>query len=141
MRSRSPWNLLLVPFAAAGFLLASGGQFALLWLLHTRITPEHAGRIREVMGVQGRAIPQLLITLPCLFTGIPLGLMLADGLAWSIPPLRRILDRETEGVARASFRASLADLGRIARFACPQACCSGPPGPGRFDGETNINLL
>jgi hypothetical protein len=71
-RRKSLWNLILIPLVVIGVVCASIGLFGLLWHLSVWIHPENAGRLREVMGGGQQQFPQFLVTLPCLFAGIPL---------------------------------------------------------------------
>jgi len=119
-RRKSPWNLILIPLVLFGIVAFSVGQFTLLWQLNTWVFPEHAGRLREFLGnnEQG-AISRLLMTLSSLFSAIPLGLMLANCIAWCIPPARHVFDREAKGIKHASFHEAMLDLGKIALFVVP----------------------
>jgi len=118
-RRKSPWNLILLPLVLFGILIISGGQFSFFWQVNTWVYPEHAGRLWNIMRGNDHQVSQMLMTLPCLFTGIPLGMLLANCIAWCIPPARRIFDREAKGVTHASFRSSMSDLGKVSLFVVP----------------------
>jgi hypothetical protein len=118
-RRKSPWNLILIPLVVLGIFSVSIGQFSLLWHLNTWVYPEHIGRLKNIMRSNEHQVSQMLLTLPCLFSAIPLGMLLANCMAWCIPPARRTFEREARGIAHASFRASMSDLGKFALFIVP----------------------
>lgn len=57
-----------------------------------------------------------LIVIPFLFASLPIGLLGANLLAWSIPPIRRFFDREVQGRPNASFRDSMRGLLIFAKY-------------------------
>lgn len=123
-RRRSPWNLLLIPF----FTLGGGGSayllFQAMWRIHLLFYPEHAGRVTEFWrsGLSFRSfVSSFLLLMPLLFASVPIGLILANALAWCVSPARRAFEREAEGVKWASFRQSMHGLWLMARLVVP-AC-------------------
>jgi len=116
-RRRSPWSLLLfvliIGFTGVVWRLLFHG----MWGVHTWIYPEHvAGRDQFWRkGIGGRAfVSSFLLLMPLLFVSLPIGMMLSNYVVWCIPPARRALDAEAQGVKWASFRESMYGLGRVA---------------------------
>jgi hypothetical protein len=114
-RVKNPWNLLHLPFSAAGicgfmwcFLklvlfvagLLGSGQLDLNKLLNDN-------------GVHG------FIFIGIFFAAMPLGFMLSNLIFWVIPPLRRIEDREAIGYKGTDFRSSMRGLFVCACFSIP----------------------
>ncbi len=121
-RRRSRWNLILIPLGLFGILVCFVGQFSLLWKLHTYAFPNHVGRLSEFWGKNistSAFISSLLMAVSPFFSAIPLGMLLANCIAWCIPPARRVFAQEAEGVRHASFRQAMADLGKLALFTVP----------------------
>lgn len=118
-RRKSPWNLILIPWVIFGIFGVAIGLFSLLWQLNTWVFPEHVGRLKDLFGSDEHKVSQLLMTLPCFISAIPLGMMLANCVAWCGPPARRVFEFEAKGVAHASFRASMLDLAKFALFVVP----------------------
>ncbi|HSE78924.1 MAG TPA: hypothetical protein VLG66_13075 [Alphaproteobacteria bacterium] len=113
-RRRSPWNLLLIPIGL--FLIGSvwyllvQGSFA----VHRLFRPEEPFTVVP-------AWRMILMVVPLLFPAISIGLILANLASWCVPPARRAYDREAAGVSGASFRASLAGLGKLTAVLLPLA--------------------
>jgi len=126
-RRKSPWNLILVPLFVFGMLLSYAIQVGILWGIHILIYPTHAGKLSEVFRTQTNVsfleiLPYLLFIVPILFSSLVLGLMIANLLAWCIPPARRVFDAEAESVTEAgwvSFRESMMALTIGAVFLVP----------------------
>jgi len=57
-----------------------------------------------------------LIVLPMLLAAFPLGLISANMLAWSIPPVRRYFDREARGRPSGDFKSSMNGLLLFAKY-------------------------
>jgi hypothetical protein len=115
-RRKSPWNLILLPLSLVGWFLCGYILWFSIWHIHTLIYPEHAGiGLTQLMGSH-TTLPLLLMLLPLLLAGLPPGLMLANCVAWCIPPARSVFDREAEGVKGTSFRASQSGLWRLGKI-------------------------
>lgn len=121
-RRRSPWNLILIPLSISGMGGFTYLMFQMMWKVHTTIHPDHAGKLSEFWG-KGISftsfISSFLLMMPLLFASIPLGLMLANCIAWCILPARRAFNREAENVKWASFRESMQGLWAFAKFLVP----------------------
>jgi hypothetical protein len=121
-RRKSPWNLLLIPLAAAGIGLSYYAQFRMLWHVHVLIYPEHAGHFSEFWqeGIGFAAfVSSFLIAVPALFSSLVIGMMLANLAAWCVGPARRVFEREAKGVKWASFSESMATLWLVAKWVIP----------------------
>jgi len=121
-RRRSPWNLLLIPLVIGSTGLTTYSLFRAMWQVHTMIYPDHAGRLGEFWGkgIGFRTfVSSFLLAMPLLFAALPLGMIVANGLAWCIGPARRAFNREAEGVKWASFRQSVSGLAIVAAVVVP----------------------
>ncbi|HPA19830.1 MAG TPA: hypothetical protein PLU30_18920 [Verrucomicrobiae bacterium] len=121
-RRKSAWNILLIPlglFSVVGFTYIF---FQIMWRIHIAIYPEHAGRLHEFWG-GGISFPSFissfLLLMPLFFASLPLGLMLANCVAWCVGPARRAFDREAQGVKWASLHEAMSGLWAIARMVVP----------------------
>jgi hypothetical protein len=121
-RRKSPWNLLLIPLGFGFMGLVASALFRGMWFVHTMLYPQHVDRLHEFwargIGLQAFASSFLLL-MPLLIAAIPVGMLLANGVLWCIPPARKALDREAEGIEWASFPQSMASLGRISLVVAP----------------------
>lgn len=121
-RRRSWWNLVLIPLVIGGVALTFYALFQLMWQVHVMIYPEHAGQLGDFWRkyVSFRSfISSFLLAVPLGIVALPLGMIAANIVAWSIPPARRAFAREAEGVAGAPLRQSLGELGKLALFLLP----------------------
>ena len=121
-RRKSPWNLILIPLVLLGWITTSVVLFNTMWHIHTLIYPEHSGKISEYWqkGIHFRAfISSFLLSMPLLFAGIPIGMLLANLAARCIPAIHRVFEQEACGYRHASFRDSTKDLLRAAAFIVP----------------------
>jgi len=119
-RRKSPWNLILIPLGILGVGLSYFVQFRLLWFIHVFIYPSHYGLFKEILGRKGPAnFPQLLFTLPIFFSSLVLGMMIANMLAWCIPPARQTFEKESQGLSWVSFNDSMRALTIIAIYVVP----------------------
>lgn len=121
-RRKSPWNLVLIPLFLGGAGAAGCAFFTLVWHVHTWIYPAHSGRLRDFwprgLGFPAFASSFLLAVPPCI-AAIPVGMILANLVAWCIPPARRAFRREAEGIPWASFGESMAGLAWISTLLVP----------------------
>lgn len=121
-RRKSLWNVLLIPLvvASVGFIFYL--LFLLMWQVHILIQPEHAGQLadfwRKSMSFRS-FVSSFLLAVPLGFVALPLGMIVANLLAWLIPPARRAFEREADGVAGASFNQSVIELGKLALLMLP----------------------
>jgi hypothetical protein len=104
---------------------------------HNRKDPRHLLMMPFVFGIAGVACYSLvyltcqskdggfsaysdpsktLIVIPFLLASIPIGLMGANLLAWSIPPIRRFFDGDAQGRPNGSFGDSMRGLLLFAMF-------------------------
>jgi hypothetical protein len=101
-RRKSAWNLVLVPLGAGSVAGTMYLLFQVMWRLHTAIYPAHTGKLGEFWGTgigSGAFISSFLLVAPLFFAALPIGMILANLLAWTIPPVRRAFMREAEGGA------------------------------------------
>lgn len=96
-RRKSPWNLILIPLAIGGigtawFLLARG----LLNLQHIFI-PDSA-----ILSGYIRVGSILMFVFP-VFPSIGIGMIMANLIAWCIPPARKVFEKEAKGIKSTSF--------------------------------------
>ncbi len=121
-RRKSPWNLVLIPLGLGGIGGAFYGLFQVMWRIHTLLYPGHAGHVREFWGAgigTGAFVSSFLLAVPLFFAAIPIGMLLANLVAWLIPPARRAFAREAGGVEGASFRQAMGELGKVALLIVP----------------------
>lgn len=121
-RRRSPWNLILIPLVLGGVAGTSYVLFRTMWYVHTAIYPTHAGRLAEFWGKNisfGSFVSSFLLSVPLFFAALPLGMIVANLVAWLIPPARRTFAREAEGVVGASFAEATSDLWKLASILVP----------------------
>ena len=93
-----------------------------MWHVHTAIYPAQAGRFGEFMNGDQRfaaTVAGILLMLPLFVAAIPLGFMLGNCIVWCIPPARKALERESQGVKWASFREAMSGLWNICRTMVP----------------------
>src|SRR5262249_5313198 len=111
LRRRSPWNLLLVPLALAGWLGTWYGLFRLVWAFHVVLYPEH--RLHDFWGNDVSLlsfVPSVLMVFALLPGAVCLGLALANCLAWLVGPARRVFETEAIGHPGTSFRTATGTL-------------------------------
>jgi hypothetical protein len=121
-RRKSPWNLLLIPLGLAGIAGTVYVLVQLMWRVHTLLYPSHVGRFHEFWGngiSAGVFVSSSLLVVPLFVAAIPLGMLLANIVAWFIPPARSAFAREAEGVEGASFRQATGELGKLALIIVP----------------------
>jgi hypothetical protein len=121
-RRRSPWNIILIPLVLCSWGSITYGLFRVMWHAHTLLYPAHAGRLREFWGrnISGPSfVSSFMLFMPLLFAAIPLGMMVADCIAWCIPPARHAFEREAQGVEWVSFPEAMRSLWRISLVAVP----------------------
>ncbi len=113
-RRKSPWNLILIPLVIFGIMIFFAGQFILLWQVHVWAFPEHAGKFRDFWGKNisvSAFVSSFLMGIFPLFASLPLGMLLANCIAWCLPPARRAFEQEAKDIPRASFYEAMRDLG------------------------------
>lgn len=121
-RRKSPWNLILIPFAMFGiagtaFLIAKG----LLALQQLFIPP-------DAILAHWTRIGAILMFVPIIFPALAIGMMIANLIAWCIPRARRTFEKEARGIKGASFKEamrSLAIASVILLFAVAPICLLG----------------
>ena len=121
-RRKSPWNLILIPLLFIGAVPVYIIQFKILWLVHIFRYPSHSGHVSEFWqrGISfGAFISSFLMGIPILVSSVALGMIIANLLAWCIIPVRRVFDKEAQGVKGTSFRESMMALGKIAAYLVP----------------------
>lgn len=121
-RRRSLWNLVLIPFVFGGAALVTIALFQVMWHIHVTIYPDHVNQLREFWGEGVSAasfISSLLLLLPLMIASFPISMLITNSVVWLIPPARRALDKEAEGVKWASFRESMQGLWSITRILVP----------------------
>jgi len=116
-RRKSLWNLLLIPLGLGGIAFNFHILFHLMWGIHTTIYPAHTDKLGEFW--QGHSIPGLLLLMPLFLAAVPLGMLLANCIAWCLPPARKIFEREAQGVKWASFRGAMSGLAKLALIVVP----------------------
>jgi hypothetical protein len=121
-RRKSLWNLILIPFVFAGAVLAYIPQFKLLWAIHVVLYPDHSGQL-SVFWQRGLSfsafISSLLLAGPIFISSLVLGMIIANLLAWCIIPVRKVFDKEAQGIKGASFFESMRALGKVAIYLAP----------------------
>lgn len=123
-RRRSPWNLILIPLVIGGIGSVCYGLFQVMWRIHTIIYPEHIGRFNEFWqgqdGLSARSfVSSFLLIIPLFFASIPLGLILANLIAWCIPPARQAFEKEAKGHKFTSFKEAMTGLFQLALVIVP----------------------
>ena len=121
-RRKSPWNLILIPLVICGIAGVWYGLFKLMWWIHTTIYPEHTGRFNEFWQ-EGISLPSFvssfLLMIPLFIASIPLGMLLANSIAWCIRPARRAFEREAKGHKHTTFKESMSGLFKFSLFIVP----------------------
>ncbi|HSR10722.1 MAG TPA: hypothetical protein VLS90_04710, partial [Thermodesulfobacteriota bacterium] len=64
-------------------------------------------------------ISSFLLLIPIILASIPLGLVVANCIAWCIPPARRVFDREAEGIEWAAFGDAMGGLAKMSLILVP----------------------
>jgi len=121
-RRKSAWNLILIPLLIIGGVFVYILQFKILWSIHVMIYPNHAGHLSEFWGgglLFSVFISSFLLAMPIMISSIVLGMIIANLLAWCIIPIRRIFDKEAQGIKGTSFLESMEALGKIAAYLVP----------------------
>ena len=93
-----------------------------MWEVHTAIYPSHVGRLSEFWGKNislGSFVSSFLLLVPLFFASLPIGMILANLIAWLIPAACRTFDREAEGVTGASFTEAVSGLWKAALILVP----------------------
>jgi hypothetical protein len=121
-RRKSPWNLLLFALVIGFTGIIWRLLFQGMWGVHTWIYPEHVASHDQFWrkGIGIRAfVPSFLLLMPLMFVSMPIGMLLSNCVLRCIPPARKALDTEAQGVKWASFRESMYGLGRVALILVP----------------------
>lgn len=121
-RRKSPWNLILIPLVVLGVGGSGYFLFRAMWGFHTWLYPAHVGRLSEFWGKNISAasfVSSFLLAVPLFFAALPIGMILANLVAWTIPPARSIFVREAEGIVGASFPEAMSDLLKVALIVVP----------------------
>lgn len=121
-RRKSPWNLVLIPLGVCSIAIIACALFRTMWRVHVLFHPDHAGRLKEfwAAGISLNAfVSSFLLLIPLLLAAIPLGMILANALAWCIPSARRAFEREAGGVKWASFSETMSALTKITLILVP----------------------
>lgn len=127
-RRRSPANLLLVPLVLGGLVLIENLQLKLLWAVNVHFYPGHAAQFVDFLALfwsQHQSGPWFLMVGPTTFSSLILAMMSANLVLWCVKPVRRIFEKEAEGVPFASFRAAMTGLGYVALYLTPIALVLG----------------
>jgi hypothetical protein len=93
-----------------------------MWRIHTLFFPAHAGRLSEFWqkGISFSSfVSSFILLMPLLVASVPLGMILANGVAWCIRPARRAFDHEAQGVKWASFPEAMGLLWRLSLIVVP----------------------
>ncbi|UCG81529.1 MAG: hypothetical protein JSV60_04435 [Desulfobacterales bacterium] len=103
-RRKSPWNLILIPLVILGvvmtaFLLAIG----ILVIQHALIPAD------TILSSYTR-VGSILMFVPILFPSLAIGMVIANLIAWCIPPARRAFEKEAKGIKGASFKRTMRKL-------------------------------
>lgn len=85
-RRKNPWGLVLVPLVGVGTVVAWAAFGYLSWSLHRSMIPE------DVILSRWTRLGGILMFVPPFFPALFLGVLFANGVAWCIPPLRRMFD-------------------------------------------------
>ncbi|MDI1229256.1 MAG: hypothetical protein PSY14_16370 [bacterium] len=94
LRFLLPFVFLVVAFGIAAGLAMSAAR------LHQMLNPE----LPPLMLSDSLTIAQALILFPSLLAGISLSVTASNIFLWLIPPVRKVLDRNAQGVPGASFK-------------------------------------
>jgi ABC-type dipeptide/oligopeptide/nickel transport system permease component len=84
-----------------------------LWALHRVLHPD--------ILFTSRSVAFVLITFPAFFGATAPALMLLNFVLGRIPPLRRIFEKNAEGVQGGSYQASMDGLWKVAKILVPPA--------------------
>lgn len=98
------WLLFLLPivFLVVAFGIAAGLAISAA-RLHQLMNPE----LPRLMSSDSLTLAQALILFPSLLAGISLSVTASNVFLWLIPPVRKILDLNAQGVPGASFKESM----------------------------------
>lgn len=110
--------ILMLGFAQVIFM----GLFNCMWLVHVYFYPAHEGKFYEFWreGISPLSfISSFLMVMPLIFAAIPLGMILANCVLFSIPFVRRLIEQETETVKGKNFGESMSDIFIICVFFVP----------------------
>jgi hypothetical protein len=119
-RSKSAWNLILIPPGLVGWLGSWYGMFRIVWGFHRVLYPQHDFRNFWQDGISPWSFAfSFLMLFGPFFGALCIGLIIANLVAWLIPPARRALNTEAEGFAGTGFRESTESLLRLAKWAVP----------------------
>jgi hypothetical protein len=121
-RRKSPWNVLLVPLVFCGVAAVAYTLFRAMWRIHTLFFPAHAGRLSEFWqkGISCSAfVSSFILLMPLLVASVPLGMILANAVAWCIRPARRAFNREAQGVKWAAFPEAMGLLWPLSLIVVP----------------------
>lgn len=120
-RRRNPWNLILLPIGLACIIVIGYALFQIMWRVHVHYFPDHAHRFDEFWnaGISPRAFrSSFLLMIPLFIAAVPLGLLTSNGIAWCIPPARRVFDAEGQTVGL-TFGKAMRDLLLLAAIVVP----------------------
>lgn len=119
-RRHSPWNLILIPLTLGCWLAVWFALFRLTWALHVWLYPDHLFRNFWQAGI---SFPSFFLSFLMLFALMPaalcLGFVIANCIAWLIPPARRVFDAEAKGYPGTSFPEANAALLRLSLWTVP----------------------
>jgi|KBSMisStandDraft_5_1062788.scaffolds.fasta_scaffold17868_7 hypothetical protein len=119
-RRHSPWNLVLIPVGLAGWLGTWYGLFRIVWAFHRLLYPQHAFRDFWTEGISFTAfVPSFLMLFAPAFGSLCFGLVLANCVAWLVPPARRALDAESSGYPGTGFTESTTLLLKLFLWTLP----------------------
>jgi hypothetical protein len=103
-RRKSPWNLILIPFAIAGMALC-------WWLLALPIFHFRQSGMSDSIFLSGGTRAGLILFYVGLgFCSIGPGFLIANAMTWFIPPARKIFDREAIGHKGTDFKSACRGL-------------------------------
>ena len=111
-RRRSRWNLLLIPAVLLPLVLILVGTMFLVAALHSTIYP---GQNLN----NARGIASILATVPLLFGGLPLSMLIGNMIVSAVTPARRALDEEAALVPGTSFEAAQSRVRALALYLIP----------------------
>jgi hypothetical protein len=121
-RRKSLWNLVLRPLGLVGWLSAWYLAFRWVWSFQLSLFPSHQFRSFWPSGVSFPAFALRFVMLIAPGLGsITFGLLVANCIAWLIPPARSVLDEGAAACPGTSFRGSTVGLIKRALFMFP-AC-------------------
>ena len=112
-RFQTRWKYLTHLLWFSAWLPMWYGCFRLMWEVHLRFHPEHAGRLSEYWG-EGISlwafVPSFLLLMPLAAPSLLVAALVANAVIWCIPPARRAFRREAEACPAKAYGRIMREL-------------------------------